>query len=466
MKVALIKPPATYANWYKHPLFGLSYLCAYLERNGFDCRIFDAYFEGLSRTQLIDNIQAYSPDVVGMTSMTHEIASAADIASAIKKSLGVPVMVGGCHVTALPDRTLSEFPFDYVVYGEGEKTAFELLEYLSGRNSRHDLASIKGLAFRNGVGIVVNEPRPFLTSEELDNLPCPAFHQYYGDNPNALTGKGQSYVMYTSRGCPYRCAFCMRVLGGKTRFRSAHSICQEIEFAISHYGAHTIDFCDELFLVNNERTREILYMMIDKGLPKKVRWTALTRVNVVDREILALAKQTGCFHLEMGVESGDNDVLSSIGKGITVEQTRKTVALIKDAGIELGTYFIIGHPNETKQTAQKTIDLAAKLNTHTIAVGIMVPYPGTQVYDMAKRGEGGYRLLSENWSQYDKYGGKALELKGLSYDEMRKLQKRAYVNFYLRNLKLLDLVKFMWRRRHALYYFLMRRFGFSCGINK
>lgn len=188
---------------------------------------------------------------------------------------------------------------------------------------------------------------------------------------------------------------------------------------------------------------------------------ALTRANLVDCEVLSLAKQAGCFHLDMGVESGDDDILRNIGKAITVEQIKKAVAIVKDVGIELGTYFIIGHPNETRQTAQKTIDLSTELNTKTIAVGIMAPYPGTRVYDMARRGENGYHLLSEDWSQYDKYGGRSLEVKDLSYKEMRRFQKQAYINLYLKNFRLLDFAKFMWQRRHALYYFLISRMRFS-----
>ena len=223
-RVALIKPPPTYANWYKYPVLGLSYICACLEQNSFECKIFDAYFRGWSISKLVSNVKAYDPDFIGITSMTHEIASAANIASAVKKSLNIPVIIGGCHVTALPDRTLSEFPdFDYAVYGEGEKTALDLLEYLSSRDSGRDLTSIKGIAFRNRDKIVVNEPRPFLMSEELDKLPYPAFHQYYGDNSKALTGKNEYYVMFASRGCPYKCAFCMQVLGRKVRF----SICRK-----------------------------------------------------------------------------------------------------------------------------------------------------------------------------------------------------------------------------------------------
>jgi radical SAM superfamily enzyme YgiQ (UPF0313 family) len=166
--------------------------------------------------------------------------------------------------------------------------------------------------------------------------------------------------------------------------------------------------------------------------------------------LLALAKRAGCFKLGLGVESGDNAVLKTIGKGITVDEVRAAVKAIKDAGIAVDAYFILGHPNETRETVKRTIDLAVELNTDMIAVGLMVPYPGTRIFDMANRGECGYRLLSRDWSQYDKYGGKVLEVKGLPHKELERLQMRALVSFYVKNLKLRAAAAYFWRRRRAV----------------
>lgn len=457
MKIALINPPGTYGNWYKRPVLGLAYISACLESAGFECAILDAYFNSWSEGELLQRVRDYAPDVVGITAMTHQILRAAHIASELKRQLNVRVIIGGCHVTALPERTLAEFPaFDYAVCGEGEGTTPELLQCLeAGEESGPD--DLTGVAFRQRGGIVVNKPRPHLTSAELDSLPFPAFHHYYGQDPHALAGRRSYYVMLASRGCPYNCAFCMRVLGKKVRRRSPESILEEMDHAIKRYGAHTFDFADEVFLFNSRETRELLELMIERGLPEIIRWSGLVRANLVTPELIALAKRAGCHRLEMGVESGDDEILKSIGKGITVEQVRKAVKIIKEARISLGTYFILGHPNETERTLRRTVDLAAELNTDTIAVGLMVPYPGTKIFDMASRGDGGYRLLARDWSEYDKYCSRAVEVAGLPHKELAKWQRRALMNLYLKNLRFVDGCRFIWQRRHACLFALHKR---------
>jgi radical SAM superfamily enzyme YgiQ (UPF0313 family) len=458
-KVALVKAPSTYADWYSRPVLGLAYICSYLQANGLECKIFDAYYHSWSEGELLQRVSQYKPHVIGLTGMTHEIDETARIARKLKAEVDCPLVIGGCHVTALPRRTLSEFPiFDYGVYGEGERAFLALARRLRD-GSPQDVQDIPGLIFREGEEITINARPPFLTSEELDRLPFPAFEDYYDDDREALKQKDGCYVLTASRGCPYNCAFCMQVLGRKVRRRSPENIIEEMERAMARWGAHTFDFYDEILLYDSPETRRLLQLMIDKGFPKKIRWSGVTRANLVKPDLMTLARKAGCFKLGMGVESGDDEILKTIGKGITVDQVKSAVKMIKEAGIAVDAYFILGHPNETEAQVKKTVDLAAELNTDTIAVGLMVPYPGTRVYEMALRGAGGYRLLSEDWSQYDKYGGKALELKGLPYDRLVKWQRRALINLYLKNFRPLDLVKYIWLRRSALAFFIKRRLG-------
>ena len=459
MRIALIKLPATYADWYKRPALGIAYIAACLQSKGYDCKIFDAYFHSWSQADLLQQVKNYNPDVAGLTAMTHEINQASAVAARLKEQRDIPIIIGGCHVTALPQKTLAEFPvFDYGICGEGEKTIIDMLsKNIHQKNKTLPMNDVKGLVFRGNGQIIVNEPRPFLTSAELDVLPYPAYEQYYANGSHALADKHSYYTIFASRGCPYNCAFCMQVLGRKVRWRSPQSIIQEMDYAIKHYGAHTFDFADEIFLFGNRHTRDLLELFIQKCFPGRIRWSALTRANFVTPELIDLAKRAGCVRLEMGVESGDDQILRGIDKAITVEQIKRAVKIIKGAGISLGTYYILGHPNENRITLRKTVDLAVKLNTDSIAVGLMVPYPGTRIFDLAMQGKNGYRLLSQNWAEYDKYGGKVLEIDGLPYAELVKWQQRTYLRLYIANRRFKDCFEFFWKRRKGISFVLKKK---------
>jgi radical SAM superfamily enzyme YgiQ (UPF0313 family) len=436
---------------------GLSYLAAVLEHHRIDVEIFDAHFNRWSSEQLISLIMDYKPTVLGATAMTNEIGATADIVRTIKENIGCKTIVGGPHITALPERTLREFPvFDYGICGEGEKTFLTLMKLLVEEEEEH-LSEIEGVVFRNKSGkIHYTGQASRLTSEELDNLPYPAFHRYYGDNSQGVKGKLEEYPIITTRGCPYNCAFCMHVLGKKLRYRSPENIVQEIKFAISQYGVYTINFQDEIFLSDTPKTRQILQMLITTGLNQRIRWIGLTRANLVTEDLIALAREAGCRGLEMGVESGNDEILKHTKKGITVEQIKRAVKIIKHHKIPLGTYYILGHPGETRETIEDTIRLSTELNTHRIAVGLMVPYPGTYVYELARSGQMGYILLTEDWSQYDKYGTKSLELEGLPHSELVRFQKKMYLDLYLKNYRLYELLRLIWARRSAVFYFFKR----------
>ena len=145
--------------------------------------------------------------------------------------------------------------------------------------------------------------------------------------------------MLTSRGCPFSCVFCLRVMGKAVRRRSPESIIDEIDFAVKEYGAHTLNFADEVFLFNNAETRKILKNFIDRGIPRKIRWSGLTRADLVDRELIKLAKKAGCYRLEIGVESGNDDILRKINKNTNVRQIRAAVRIIKDEGIGTASFM-------------------------------------------------------------------------------------------------------------------------------
>jgi anaerobic magnesium-protoporphyrin IX monomethyl ester cyclase len=452
MKIALGRV-STYQSWHREACLALGYIAAVLEREGLEVRIFDGRYFEMDDRMISEEIKKFSPDLIGFTSMTHEIKRVVSICSELKGALHVPVVVGGCHITALPVETMEEFPtIDYGIIGEGEDTILDLIRFLDGRLQ---IESVDGIVYRDGARVVQTGPRSYI--KDLERVPFPAFHHYFKEGDKSLRAKGCYYQMLASRGCPFRCAFCMRALGGQVRRRSPRSIVEEIDFAVRSYGAHTIDFADELFLSRDARTRDTLLEFIKAGIPDKVRWSGSTRANLVDEEIIELAKKSGAYRLELGVESGNEEILARIHKGITVDEVRNAVSIMKKQHIRVDADYILGHPGENDVTARQTIDLAASLGTDTIAVGIMVPYPGTEVYEWARKGEYGYRLKSTDWSDYDKYGAPVLELEGMPIAKLESLQRKAYLMFYLRNKRILGLLRFVISKYRGIAFVLWRQ---------
>jgi anaerobic magnesium-protoporphyrin IX monomethyl ester cyclase len=444
LKVVLINPPprrrVEQHDSCKYPHLGLAYIAAYLKNRGIEVQVIDAKLEGLGMEHVERKLVHARPDVVGITAMTHEIPQAGEVAAVAKKHIAdVLTVIGGVHATALPQRTISEFPsFDVAVFGEGEITLHELIQSVSGGKS-YD--GIKGIAYRTPDGVRQNEPRALIAN--LDELPHPAWE---------LFPPAEDYPIMTSRGCPFHCNFCMRVMGNKLRRRSARNVFAELKNIIDTYHTRNIHFLDETLTIDRERLNELLDMMLAEGLHTEIIWDAQSRSDVAEYPLFKKMRDAGCTWLGFGVESGNEKILKASGKAITLDQAEKAVKIAKKAGIKTDGYFILGHPYETKQTAMDTINFATKLNPTRITIGIMTPYPGTEIFEMATKGEGGYKLISSDWSDYNKNIGNSLEMTTLSRKDLERLQMLGYTRFYLFNLRFIA---------GAQYFFSQWRLGLS-----
>ncbi len=391
------------------------------------CRLVDYPGEGLGEERLAADIREFQPDLVLMSITTPGFDDDMAVAALIKREApGAIVAAKGAHFNTLDRDALARHrALDVALRGEFEPACRELAE---GRT----WGEIAGLTFRSAEDEIVRTPdRPFI--EDLDSLPFPTWRSF------SLSSGIMSVL--TARGCPFNCNFCMRVLGSKVRFRSPESIIAELKYLIEEFGAAVIDFVDETFTLNRKRLEKLLRMMLAEELHKKVEWTVQTHVGAVDFEILSLMKQAGCVRVGLGIESGNAEILRQCGKGITLEQAETAVKAAKRAGLKVNGFFILGHPNENRRTVRDTVRFAVKLNPDFAAFGIMVPYPGTRIRDIALRGEGGYTWVSSNWEDYRKNAGRPMEMKEFSAQTLVKLQMKAYLVFYLRNLRLYDLMK-------------------------
>ena len=317
--------------------------------------------------------------------------------------------------------------FDYGVLNEGEISLCQLLNSLSKGEPIH---YIKGIAYRNETGeLIVNEKREYI--ENLDVLPFPAYdllkdmRQY---TPPPSNYKSLPVVnIITSRGCPGLCTFCDRnVFGRKYRERSAESIFEEIKYLKKQYHLKEIAFVDDAFLINKKRLLQIFELLENEGI--HLFWTCMSRINDVDYDFLKFIKSKGCWHISFGIESGDENVLKTIKKNISLDKVEQVINWCKRLKIKTKGFFIIGHPTETIETIEKTINFACSLKVDDLVATINTPIPGSPQYQEVDK----YGTLDQtDWSQYN-YWRPVFVPQGLSKEILLNEHNKIYKKFYLR----------------------------------
>lgn len=445
--VLLIMPPDLYAKdglqtGSKFPRIGIAYIAGYLRSNGVNVAILDSEVLELTLDDVAATIRELAPDTIGVGPFTEEILSAYEICRIAKEiNPKVLTVMGGPHASAIPERTLRECPsLDVVVCGEGEITFLEVLRSAS-------LDNVKGIVYRSGETIISNAPRDHV--HDIDDLPYPAWDLFPLDayrgflvrNFSAQSGVPILQLpIISSRGCPFKCIFCYKTLSG-FRAREAVKVIDELEYNIKAYGAIDFFFVDGTFGVNREKGEEICDEIIKRGLNSKIAFEVETRVNIMNDRFMGKLKNAGCVQVYFGVESGDPEMLKIIKKDITLEMAERAVALAKKHRIITTCTFVICLPNETKKAIKRTYRFAKKLDPDFIAVGIMIPYPGTRVREIAEMGEGNYRLISHDWREYRKQRGGPLELIDINIHQLRRIHEWEYLKYFLRPRKLMFLIK-------------------------
>lgn len=447
-KILLIIPPVTIHSErdiaFKEslPHIGLCYVAGYIKSKGFQVEIIDSVVEKLSLRNIIDRIKTSIPHIIGITASTYQIFEAAATAKALKKLKPDSVVIlGGYHATGVPKETLEKFEgFNFVVFGEGEITALNLINTLINNQNP---AKVNGVFYREKNSIVGTPPQSMLTN--LDILPFPAFEllpiEKYKGIYSIFSNRERALSICTARGCPYNCNFCFKSTGSIYRKRSINNVIEEIKRDIAEFGITQLIFTDETFSLEKERTLVLCETMIETGISKKIKWICQNRVDCVTPQLLKKMKEANCSVISYGVESGNQEILNKIKKGFILEQAVNAIKWTKEAGIFADTNFIIGHSYETKETIKDTINFSLKLDPDGASFSIMSPFPGTEIEKMAEKGIGGFRLLTKDWSKYGKQIGSALELADVSRTELERFHRLAYIKFFLRPSKFFNLLK-------------------------
>ena len=414
---------------------GLAYLAAALkEKRNDKIKIIDAAASSYGLNELKNILIKLKPDVIGIRIITPMYLVAKDTIKMIRETIpNTKIVVGGPHPTIFPKQTMEEVPeIDFVGIGEGERIIVELLDAIE---NKRPISGVKGILYRKNNNIIMNEFREPI--KDIDALPLPDRNllnmKKYKPAPTYYK-KLPSYIMLTSRGCPFNCTYCSKIFGRLYRYHSVDRIIKEMKILIYKYGAREIIFRDDTFTINKDHVRNLCNEIIKQELNEKIKWTCMTRVHLVDRDLLLLMKKAGCWSIHYGIESGNQRLLNLIRKGITLEQCRNAIKWTKEFGIETKTFFMIGLPTETKEESMKTLKFTKELDPDWIQVTITVPYPGTELYETAKK-DG--TLKSFKWEDYQTWAG--WSDKDLVYtpeernaEELKKLQKKAMRDFYFR----------------------------------
>ncbi|UCD77146.1 MAG: radical SAM protein [Desulfobacterales bacterium] len=392
MRVLLINPFYPISETPSPPL-GLAYLAAALSEAGIEVKILDLVVFPHSQAMLQNVLEQFKPQIAGLTAVTMTFDFAIGVIRDIKHLCPkILTVMGGPHVSFCAPETLQRFPeLDIVVLGEGEQTVVELIRAVE--NGRQ-LEGVKGIAYRSSFDIRCTPERAPI--EDLDTLPVPARHLLPLGRYRAL---GMPVSLTTSRGCPYKCIFCVgrKMVGARVRYRSPHKVVDELEY-LHTLRFHQINIADDLFTANKNHCLAVCDEIVKRRL--KITWTSFARVDTVSEEVLTRMKAAGCSAVSFGIESGNPQILKTIKKGITREQVVAAVIMCRRAGITPFASFILGLPGETPQTIQETLDFGEQLKDLGLSFGfhLLAPFPGTEI--RANSHQYGIKILTDDWSQY------------------------------------------------------------------
>jgi radical SAM superfamily enzyme YgiQ (UPF0313 family) len=452
MKIILLNPPflprfsrpqrspaVTKSGTIYFPIW-LAYGTGVLEANGFDVFLIDAPARGVDLPKVLERVVDVHPDLVVLDTSTPSIRNDLQIAGEIRRVLpNVCIVLVGTHVSALAEETLlaSTAP-DAIARREYEQTILELAcllrDFPEAKASREGFDRILGLSYRMGDRITHNPDRPFI--EVIDSLPwvSPVYKKHLNIrdyfNPNALY---PMVTLITSRGCPFRCSFCVYpqvFTGRKYRFRSIGDVLDEMEYVIREFPeARSIFFEDDTLTANKKRCLAFADGILNRGI--RIPWTANSRIEL-DLETMERIRAAGCRQLCVGFESGDQQTLDTMKKGTRLERMARFMEDSRKSGLLIHGCFMVGFPGETRESIFRTIDLAIQLKPDTVQFYPVMVYPGTEAYAEYHRRGWITALNYENWVTPEGLHNCMIRNETLNGAELVRLCDLARRRFYLR----------------------------------
>ena len=430
MKVLFVNPPQT-ASKYKFmgviaPPLGIAYMAGVLQENNIDVEILDASAEDMDFKDVEKELLKRKPDLVALTALTPTIGRALETAQVVKETLPDSIVVmGGYHPTFNFIETLEDENVDIVIRGEGEYIMLNLVQALENQSSLHD---VKGIVFedKNSKEIVVNPEAPLI--QDLDELPFPALNLLPMKKYRLLDMDTHMTTMITTRGCPMQCSFCSSAAmhGKKIRERSVENIVDEIEYLKTNYDIDTIAFMDDTFTLKKRKVMAICDEILKRNI--EIMWGCTSRVDTLDEKLLKKMKESGCITIFIGVESADQQQLDNMCKNTTIAKIENAFKIAHKLKIRTIASVALGMPGDTKEIMNKTVKFVHKLKPNYAIYSLATPYPGTRFYKEAFEKN---LIKIKDWSKYTLITP-ILETIDCSLNDMRKIQAKAFMKFYLR----------------------------------
>ncbi|WP_028315732.1 B12-binding domain-containing radical SAM protein [Desulfatibacillum aliphaticivorans] len=411
------------------PPLSMAWVAGIAERAGHEVTFIDARTLRLTPDEVVARLKAFRPDMVGFMMTTYMFRETLQWIRHVKENLPrVRVIVGGYNLRVYPEESVMPPEIDYGCFNSAYYTVPGLLEALE---NNHDLSDVPGLIYKQGTKVIQTEYGP---EPHFNDYPNPARHllpnELYAEFP---TERKNFTVMVTSKGCPMNCLFC-EARSTPYNPRSIQTVVDEIQECYDVHGVREIDIFDYEFLVDRKRAMGICEEIIRRDLD--ILWACRARIDSLDEDLLARMKESGCGRVYLGIESGLQEMLDRVNKGITIEQVRRSVDMTKAHGIKTLGFFMTGLPGETRQTVKETLKFATSLGLDYVQFSKTTAKPLTSMWhDMVK--ESGY----DYWKEYILGNAEEAPLPRpwteLSNDEIDRLTKKAYQKFHSRPFFLL-----------------------------
>jgi anaerobic magnesium-protoporphyrin IX monomethyl ester cyclase len=439
-KIAFVCPYPYYARGINeatlYPPIGLASIAAYLEKNGAECIIIDANVTEEKPEEIFARLKAFNPDVVGIQMNVVTAKAGVELAKICRDdpSIKAKVVLGGPFATSKYEKLMGDTGAFAIVRGEGEQT---FLEFCQAK----DYHTIEGLAFKDKDGkVVITKERELFP--DINQFPYPAYHLLPDLRKYRSRSRKKPFApIFTSRGCPFRCTFCNANIFGKTfRARSPENVIREIDMLVKKYGVKQIDIIDDNFSEDVPRAEKIIDLIISRDYNLAINFQNGLRADRLTKKLVHKMKLAGVYKTGIGIESANAGIRNKIKKGLNIKCVEQAIQWCREEGIISIGFFMLGFPDDTEETLQETIDYAIRVNPSLANFSLVVPLPGTELYDQVKANNWFTKSIEDGSSTGYYSDNFYYTTPNLKQETVLEYQKKAYRTFNFRPSKILDLL--------------------------